>query len=140
MASRLSAGWFTPLDGSCPTLAEFLGSRGYATAGFVANEWYCGSDSGLARGFTEYHDYAFPRLTAFKTASLVNRPVNGVQATEQFLEDWLDIDVFKAVVNHLLVAFHGESQGCGGGQSRVPRVAHPTPAAGAAILRLSQFL
>ena len=34
---ELSAGWLTPLDGTYPTLAEFLGSRGYATAGFVAN-------------------------------------------------------------------------------------------------------
>jgi arylsulfatase A-like enzyme len=98
---ELSAGWFTPLDGSCPTLAEFLGSHGYATAGFVANEWYCASDSGLARGFTEYRDYAFPRLTAFKTAGLINRTVLGVQATERFLEDWLAFDVFRPVVDHL---------------------------------------
>jgi len=98
---ELSAGWFTPLDGSSPTLAEFLGSHGYATAGFVANEWYCGSDSGLARGFTSYRDYNFPRLTAFKTAGLINRTMNGVQATEQFLEDWLIFDVFKPVVEHL---------------------------------------
>ena len=74
---ELSAGWFTPLDGTYPTLAEFLGSRGYATAGFVANYWYCASDSGLNRGFTAYQDYIFPRLTAFKTAVLVNRPWMG---------------------------------------------------------------
>src|SRR6185312_12424484 len=27
---ELSAGWYTPLDAGYPTLAEFLGSRGYA--------------------------------------------------------------------------------------------------------------
>ena len=32
---ELSAGWLTPLDDTHPTLAEFLGARGYATAGFV---------------------------------------------------------------------------------------------------------
>ena len=49
---ELSAGWFSPLDRTYPTLAEFLGNRGYATAGFVANKWYCAVDSGLSRGFT----------------------------------------------------------------------------------------
>jgi Sulfatase len=44
---ELSAGWLTPLDDTRPTLAEFLGARGYATAGFVANTAYCASDSGL---------------------------------------------------------------------------------------------
>ena len=44
---ELSAGWLTPLDSTYPTLAEFLSSRGYATAGFVANYWYCASASGL---------------------------------------------------------------------------------------------
>ena len=53
-----------PLDGPHPTLAEFLGARGYATAGFVANTWYCASDSGLGRGFTVYRDYIFPELIA----------------------------------------------------------------------------
>ncbi len=46
---ELSAGWLTPLDDARPTLAEFLGARGYATAGFVANTSYCASDSGSAR-------------------------------------------------------------------------------------------
>ena len=78
---ELSAGWLTPLDATYPTLAEYLGSRGYATAGFVANLFYCGSDSGLERGFTGYQDYIFPGLTAFKLAALVDRPVEGVRAS-----------------------------------------------------------
>ncbi|MDB5351305.1 MAG: betC 1 [Planctomycetota bacterium] len=39
-----------------PTLAEFLGSKGYATAGFVANTYYCNRAFGLARGFARYED------------------------------------------------------------------------------------
>jgi arylsulfatase A-like enzyme len=69
----LSVGWLNPLDEEYPTLAEFLGGRGYATAGFIANTAYCASDSGLSRGFTHYEDFIFPEFTAPKTAVLVNR-------------------------------------------------------------------
>jgi arylsulfatase A-like enzyme len=98
---ELSAGWLTPLDRTFPTLAEFLGSRGYATAGFVANYAYCASDSGLGRGFAAYEDYIFPGLTAFKAASLVARPVDGIRAAEQFLADRLDLDILKTPVERL---------------------------------------
>ena len=70
---ELSVGWFTPLDRTYPTLAAFIGDRGYATAGFVANTSYCAFDSGLSRGFTVYQDYIFPGLTAFKIGVLVRR-------------------------------------------------------------------
>jgi arylsulfatase A-like enzyme len=46
-----------PLDAGCPTLAEFLKSRGYLTAGFVANTYFCNSWFGLGRGFTHYEDF-----------------------------------------------------------------------------------
>jgi arylsulfatase A-like enzyme len=92
---ELSANWFTPLDEAYPTVAEFLGSRGYATAGFVANTWYCASDSGLDRGFVAYQDYIFPRLTAFGTAVLCNRTIDGLDAVDRFLEDWLDLDLLR---------------------------------------------
>ncbi len=98
---ELSAGWLTPLDRTFPTLAEFLGSRGYATAGFIANTWYCASGSGLERGFAAYEDYIFPRLTALKPASLVQRTVEGIQAAERFLEDRLDVDVLRPPVERL---------------------------------------
>ena len=87
---ELSAGWFTPLDRTHPTLAEFLGDRGYATAGFVANTWYCAVDSGLSRGFTRYRDYIFPGLTAFKLAMLVRRALDNFNALVDSTEDWLD--------------------------------------------------
>ena len=82
-------------------LAEFLGSRGYATAGFVANYWYCASDSGLGRGFAAYRDYIFPGSPRFKTAVLVDRPLDGLQAVEHFLEDWLDFDLLRPAVERL---------------------------------------
>ena len=46
-----------PLDKRFPTLAEFLASNGYATAGFVANTFYCGTKTGINRGFATYEDY-----------------------------------------------------------------------------------
>ena len=46
-----------PLDATCPTLAEFLTGRGYLTAGFVANTYFCNSWFGLGRGFSHYEDF-----------------------------------------------------------------------------------
>ena len=87
---ELSVGWLTPLDRTCPTLAEFLGRRGYATAGFVGNTRYCATDSGLGRGFTVYQDYIFPELTAFKMPVLVSRALKGFQMIVYFAEDLLE--------------------------------------------------
>jgi arylsulfatase A-like enzyme len=98
---ELSAGWFTPLDGTYLTLAEALGSRGYATAGVVANAWYCAAETGLARGFTHYRDYSFPRLTVFKTAVLVDGSLQALQAVERFLEDGLGIDLLRPAADRL---------------------------------------
>ncbi len=70
---ELSVGWLNPLDGAQPTLAEYLGSRGYATAGFVANTMFCARDTGIDRGFTHYEDFIFPEYTALKSAVLVHR-------------------------------------------------------------------
>jgi arylsulfatase A-like enzyme len=54
---ELGVEWRTALRNNFPTLAEYLGSRGYATAGFAANIGYCSYDTGLNRGFTHYEDY-----------------------------------------------------------------------------------
>jgi arylsulfatase A-like enzyme/Tfp pilus assembly protein PilF len=43
------------LDDSIPTLAEWLGDRGYTTAGFVS-AFVLDSRWGIARGFDTYHD------------------------------------------------------------------------------------
>ncbi len=105
---ELSAGWHTPLDGVHPTVAEFLGTRGYATAGFAANYWYCATDSGLDRGFTTYRDYIFPELTAFHLAVLVDRTVDGLQVFEQFLEQSLDFHLLKPATQYLWWLFNAE--------------------------------
>jgi arylsulfatase A-like enzyme len=88
-----SAGWRTPLDRTHPTLAEFLSSQGYATAGFIANTLYCASDSGLGRGFTEYHDYVFPYLTALRMAVMVNRLQEGVELAVDLVDQNLDLPI-----------------------------------------------
>ncbi len=96
---ELSAGWLTPLDSTHPTLAEYLGSRGFATAGFVANLYYCGADTGLARGFTEYRDYIFPGLSAIKMASLIGRFVEGLRAIDDQLSKRIDSAPFQGVLS-----------------------------------------
>ena len=54
---QLSADVSHPLDAAKPTLAEFLGDRGYATGGFVANTYYCNAWYGVDRGFDRYEDF-----------------------------------------------------------------------------------
>ena len=54
---QLSADVEHPLDGAKPTLAEYLGDRGYATGGFVANTYYCNAWYGVDRGFDRYEDF-----------------------------------------------------------------------------------
>ncbi len=92
---ELSVGWRTPLDGAAPTVAEFLGERGYATAGFVANTPYCGADTGLGRGFTIYRDYLFQELSPFRKAVIVERSLDGLEAIGDVLFDLLDVNWLK---------------------------------------------
>jgi arylsulfatase A-like enzyme len=110
---ELSTGWLTPLDATYPTLAEFLGAHGYATAGFVGNYWYCSSSSGLDRGFTVYRDFNFPRLTALGLAVLINRPIEGLEPVEHFLEEWVGIGPFllKPAVERLTWLFKTNRKG-----------------------------
>ena len=41
---ELGVKWMCPLEADAPTIAEYLGSLGYATAGFVGNTYYCAYD------------------------------------------------------------------------------------------------
>ena len=107
---ELSASWFTPLDASHPTLAEYLGSRGYATAGFVANTSYCGADTGLGRGFAIYQDYFFPELSAFKMAVLINRPLEGLRSLDRFLREHLKVDVLRPFVRPIWGRFNADAR------------------------------
>ncbi len=64
---ELSANVARPLDATQPTLAEFLESKGYATAGFAANMNNCNFWYGLARGFARYEDFYEAReVSAFQ--------------------------------------------------------------------------
>jgi arylsulfatase A-like enzyme len=74
---RLNAQWKFTLDAPGPTLAEYLASRGYQTAGFAANTNCCTYESGLARGFAHYEDYALA------PQSLLTRTVPGKWLLEQ---------------------------------------------------------
>jgi arylsulfatase A-like enzyme len=73
-----------PLGATYPTVAEVLGKRGYLTAGFVANEWYGGTEFGLARGFQHYEDTETSAFTLFNRTSLGNRFVKGFKIGERF--------------------------------------------------------
>ena len=67
---ELSADWVIPLDRTQPTLAEFFGSRGYATGGFVANVGYCSWEFGLDRGFARYRDFPLSLPSIVLTSSI----------------------------------------------------------------------
>jgi arylsulfatase A-like enzyme len=93
---ELSTGWFTPLEAAFPTVAEFLGARGYATGGFAGNLAYCSSDSGLARGFGTYRDFVVPDLTTLHFATLVGRVVDGIQGIESVCTYALGIPLLRS--------------------------------------------
>jgi arylsulfatase A-like enzyme len=69
---ELNTKWMCPLRGDELTLAEFLGSLGYATAGFVGNTACCSYDSGLDLGFTHFQDYVVNKLSAIRTVHLID--------------------------------------------------------------------
>lgn len=54
---ELGVGWAKPMPGTHLTLAERLGSLGWATAGFAANTVYASWLFGLQDGFSLYRDY-----------------------------------------------------------------------------------
>ena len=58
----------TPLRGNLPMLAEYVGSHGYATAGFVANVIYCSYEPGIGTRLHHYEDYDLEKLAAARTS------------------------------------------------------------------------
>jgi len=75
---ELGVEWMTPLREEYLTLAEYLGSHGYATAGFAANTLFCSYDTGINRGFAHYEDYELGPLAAVQTAFVVELVFRGV--------------------------------------------------------------
>lgn len=53
---ELTADVAMPLDGTYPTLAEYLSARGYRTGGFTGNTVYTSTWMGVGRGFSRYED------------------------------------------------------------------------------------
>jgi arylsulfatase A-like enzyme len=92
---EFSAGWLTPLDSAFPILAEYLGAKGYATAGFAANLEYCTSVTGLARGFTTYRDFIYPKLAMFHLAVIVDRVLDGIHEVESFFTRELNLPFLR---------------------------------------------
>ncbi len=77
---ELSADFRTPLDATYPTLAEALAQRGWQTAGFVANTYYCAAEQGLSRGFAHYEDHRVSFSEFVLSASLSRKLLQ---------QDWL---------------------------------------------------
>ena len=75
VSSRLHGDFLHPVHPDGFTLAEVLRSRGYRTAGFVANLLYTSDESGLARGFTDYDDYQISRRAVMLHSPLMQTAV-----------------------------------------------------------------
>ena len=95
----LGVNWDTPLDEKYPTLAESLGSLGYATAGFVANTMECSYDRGLSRGFTRYEDYTLEHLLPFRTAWLIDHFLQAISDAGVFVGRAFDIGPFRPMAD-----------------------------------------
>ena len=78
-AHKINAQWKFALEGPEPTVAEYLASKGFQTAGFAANTNWCTYETGLARGFAHFEDYPlWPR-------ALLTRTVPGKWLLERIL-------------------------------------------------------
>ena len=80
---ELSAGWLTPLDAASPTLAEFLGSRGFATAGFIANYGIAPPTPGWAAASPFIETISSPGSRRSRRPSWSIGPWTGSQAVER---------------------------------------------------------
>ena len=86
---ELGVGWKTPVRDGAPTLAGFLASHGYATAGFVANLDYCSRETGLARGFAHYEDFSFSVVDTFNRYTALGRRIDASSWTST-IDAWLE--------------------------------------------------
>ena len=110
------------LDTPDPTLAEFLASRGYQTAGFSANTNCCNYETGLGRGFAHFEDFPLtPR-------SLLGRTVAG---------NWILTNILYHGHYHDMKWIGLQSRGARD-QRSLPRLAAPA-AAGSSLLRVPEL-
>jgi len=107
---ELSADWKAAIDGKHETIAEFLGARGYLTAGFVANTQYCGYEFGLARGFARYEDYVVSPQELL-ISSVLGRSIANDTWTRQILRYWDNIPRRSAAqINQQLLDWIGSAK------------------------------
>ena len=116
--ASLSTDYKVPLDGGDSTLAEVLGNRGYATAGFAGNLWYVSWESGLSRGFQTYQEYQHSLEQVVKSTHLGRTDMSDALFRAQ---SWRDV---KAAIRQL-------------GLQEVPR---PQPAPNTAEFLTNAFL
>ena len=104
-----------------PTLAEYLASRGYQTAGFAANTNCCTYETGLARGFAHFEDYSLtPRSLLTRTVPgkwilenlLSSATVHDLGFGDFYEKKWIDLAIPRR----------------DGDQRQLPRLAEPTAA------------
>ena len=89
---KLDTQWNYVLDAPVPTLAEFLTSRGYQTAGFAANTRHCSYETGLNRGFAHYEDYALtPRALLSRTVPGTWILKNIISRGDYYDQKWIDL-------------------------------------------------
>ena len=120
---ELDIQWTTPWRVNFPTLAQYVGSHGYGTAGFVANTTYCSYDSGLSSGFTHYEDYLIERLGPLPMAILVDKFLLAL-FTVEFRYDGV---IHFSLQDFLQRWFYGGFRPDAAiDQSPIPRVARPT--------------
>jgi len=86
---ELRVGWKTPVRDGVPTLAGYLASHGYATAGFVANLDYCSRETGLARGFAHYEDFSYSVLDTFNRYIALGRRIDASLWTST-IDAWVE--------------------------------------------------
>jgi arylsulfatase A-like enzyme len=70
---ELSANFNVPLDDTYPTLPEVLSRSGYATAGFVANQFNADYEHGISRGFAHWEDYPITVGQIFYNTAMLRR-------------------------------------------------------------------
>lgn len=83
---ELGVGPDRPLDARFPTLAEWMALRGYRSAGFVANTFFCSEEYGLGRGFHHYEDYPLSLLGIVRSCSVGWLASTRLQALQLRLE------------------------------------------------------
>ena len=86
---ELRVGWKMPVRDGVPTLAGYLASHGYATAGFVANVDYCSRETGLARGFAHYEDFTYSVLDVFTRYIALGRRIEASSWTST-IDSWVE--------------------------------------------------